>query len=640
MSYGSISQEAHESLAIAMNRLGGKSNTGEGGEDAERYVSDQNGDSRKSAIKQVASGRFGVTSHYLVNAEEIQIKMAQGAKPGEGGQLPGTKVYPWIAKTRHSTPGVGLISPPPHHDIYSIEDLKQLIFDLKNANEKARISVKLVAEAGVGTVAAGVAKAKTDVILISGHDGGTGASALTGIKHAGIPWEIGLAETHQTLLLNNLRSRVRLETDGQFKTGRDVVIAALLGAEEFGFSSAPLVTLGCIMMRVCHLNTCPVGIATQDPKLRAKFSGDPEFVANFMRFVAQEVREMMAELGFRKFDEMIGLGSEILEADIPQGHWKARSLDLSALLHQPDVPQSYGRFKQAEQDHELERTLDKTELLNICRPALESGERVYAELEIRNIDRTVGTLLGSEISLRFGDQGLPEDTIGLSFKGSAGQSFGAFVPKGMTLSLEGDANDYVGKGLSGGNLIVFPPKTAPFAAHENVIVGNTVLYGATAGAAFISGIAGERFAVRNSGAVAVVEGVGDHGCEYMTGGRVVILGQTGKNFAAGMSGGIAYVFDEHNGFAELCNRSMVNLMQIKDKEETDFVKDLIARHFELTQSARAQDLLQNWETVFLKFVRVIPKEYQLAVEAQKQIAVQHLPQPQLETKVFVENAAA
>ena len=640
MSYGSISQEAHESLAIAMNRLGGKSNTGEGGEDAERFVLDANGDSRKSAIKQVASGRFGVTSHYLVNAEELQIKMAQGAKPGEGGQLPGEKVYPWIAKTRHSTPGVGLISPPPHHDIYSIEDLKQLIFDLKNANETARISVKLVAEAGVGTIAAGVAKAKADVILISGHDGGTGASPLTSLKHAGIPWEIGLAETHQTLLLNNLRSRVRLETDGQLKTGRDVVIAAVLGAEEFGFSTAPLVSLGCIMMRVCHLNTCPVGIATQDPHLREKFSGDPNFVVNFMRFVAREVRELMAELGFRAFDEMVGRGSEFLEVDAASNHWKASRLDLSALLYQPEVPSHYGRFQQIAQNHELEKTLDKTALLELCRPALESGERVFAELEIKNTDRAVGTLLGGEISRRFGAVGLAEDTIQLSFKGSAGQSFGAFVPAGVTLALEGDANDYVGKGLSGGKIIVFPPKTATFPAHENIIVGNTVLYGATGGHAFISGIAGERFAVRNSGAIAVVEAVGDHGCEYMTGGRVLILGQTGKNFAAGMSGGIAYVFDETDNFSQLCNREMVNLSQIEDKDEIEFVSSLILRHFELTGSRRAEEILLNWSAFLSNFVRVIPKDYQRIVEAQKQIVLQSLPQKRVEMTAFAENIAA
>jgi glutamate synthase (ferredoxin) len=639
MSYGSISQEAHEALAIAMNRLGGKSNTGEGGEDAARFVADANGDSRKSAIKQVASGRFGVTSHYLVNAEEIQIKMAQGAKPGEGGQLPGSKVYPWIAKTRHSTPGVGLISPPPHHDIYSIEDLKQLIFDLKNANEKARISVKLVAEAGVGTIAAGVAKAKADVILISGHDGGTGASPLTSLKHAGIPWEIGLAEAHQTLLLNNLRSRVRLETDGQLKTGRDVVIAALLGAEEFGFSTAPLVSLGCIMMRVCHLNTCPVGVATQDPFLREKFSGNPEYVVNFMRFVAEEVRELMAELGVRTINELIGR-TDFLEADETIEHWKAQKLDLSPLLFQPDVPADYGRFQQIEQNHELETTLDKKVLLELCRPALESGERVSAELKIQNTDRAVGTILGSEISRKFGAKGLPDETVNIFFKGSAGQSFGAFLPSGVALTLDGDSNDYVGKGLSGGKIVVLPPKTATFAAHENVIVGNTVLYGATGGEAFIAGVAGERFAVRNSGANAVVEGVGDHGCEYMTGGKIVVLGQTGKNFAAGMSGGIAYVFDESGEFWRLCNQEMVSLMTIDEQDEIEFVKNLISEHFKRTESRRAQEILRNWETNLSRFVRVIPNDYRQIIEAQKQLLSVGLSPEKAEMQAFTEKIAA
>ncbi len=618
MSYGSISEEAHESLAIAMNRLGGKSNTGEGGEDADRYIADANGDSRKSAIKQVASGRFGVTSHYLVNAQELQIKMAQGAKPGEGGQLPGDKVYPWIAKTRYSTPGVGLISPPPHHDIYSIEDLKQLIFDLKNANENARISVKLVAEAGVGTVAAGVVKAKADLVLISGHDGGTGASPLTSLKHAGIPWEIGLAETHQTLLLNNLRDRVRLETDGQMKTGRDVVIATLLGAEEFGFSSAPLVSLGCIMMRVCHLNTCPVGVATQDPRLREKFSGDPQFVVNFMKFVAEEVREFMAELSFRTIDEMVGR-SDILEAESTSGHWKASHLDLSPILFQADVPDDYSRFQLVKQDHKLGETLDKSVLLDLCRPAFESEVRVIADLPIRNTNRSVGTLLGSEISRRFGAAGLPDEKIRLNFKGSAGQSFGGFLPAGVALTLEGDSNDYVGKGLSGGKIIVFPPKTATFPAHENVIIGNTALYGATSGTAFISGVAGERFAVRNSGANTVVEGIGDHGCEYMTGGRVVILGRTGKNFAAGMSGGIAYVFDEHEDFWRLCNTEMVSLSQIDESDEVEFVRDLITAHAESTGSQRARDLLNNWEANLSRFVRVIPVDYQQVTQAQREL---------------------
>lgn len=640
MSFGSISKEAHESLAIAMNRIGGKSNTGEGGEDAERFLADENGDHRLSKIKQVASGRFGVTSHYLVNAEEIQIKMAQGAKPGEGGQLPGSKVYPWIAKVRHSTAGVGLISPPPHHDIYSIEDLKQLIFDLKNANENARISVKLVAEAGVGTIAAGVAKAKADVILISGHDGGTGASPLTSLKHTGIPWEIGLAEAHQTLLRNNLRSRVRLETDGQLKTGRDVVIAALLGAEEFGFSTAPLVSLGCIMMRVCHLNTCPVGIATQDPRLREKFSGDPAFVENFMRFVALEVRELMAEFGFRTIDEMIGRGFEILETDDSVDHPKARTLDLSRILFDPVVPEHYGRCQQISQNHELENTLDKKKLLSICSPALESGERVTAALTIQNTDRAVGTLLGGEISRRFGAAGLADDTIRLDFKGTAGQSFGAFLPHGVTLTLEGDANDYVGKGLSGGKIIIFPPKNAKFNARENVIAGNTLLYGATGGEAFISGVAGERFAVRNSGVNSVVEGVGDHGCEYMTGGRVVVLGPTGKNFAAGMSGGIAYVFDEKGEFPARCNQQMVSLGSITDEEEKRFVKKLIDRHFELTGSKLAGQILEFWELNLPLFVRIIPNDFSRALDLQKTMLSRGLTKDEAEMAAFFENAAA
>jgi glutamate synthase (ferredoxin) len=635
ISYGSISQEAHESLAIAMNRLGGKSNTGEGGEDAERFEKLPNGDSKMSRIKQVASGRFGVTSHYLVNSDEIQIKIAQGAKPGEGGQLPGSKVYPWIAKTRHSTSGVGLISPPPHHDIYSIEDLAQLIFDLKNANQNARISVKLVSEAGVGTIASGVAKAKADVILISGHDGGTGASPLSSVKHAGTPWEIGLAETHQTLLLNNLRSRVRLETDGQLKTGRDVVIAALLGAEEFGFSTAPLVTLGCVMMRVCHLNTCPVGVATQNPDLRAKFSGDPNNVVNFMRFIAQEVRELMAELGFRTINEMIGQ-TQVLEFEKIEG--KTKNLDFSAILHQPEVPAHYGRYQQISQNLELEKTLDNAKLLQICRSALEKGEKVVAELEIQNTDRAVGTILGSEISRKFGAEGLPADTVNLKFYGSAGQSFGAFVPKGVTLTLEGDANDYIGKGLSGGKIVVHKPKSADFIASENIIIGNTAFYGATAGEAFISGVGGERFAVRNSGANAVIEGVGDHGCEYMTGGRVIILGKTGKNFAAGMSGGIAYVFDESGNFASLCNQEMVELTKIEDEAEAEFVKNQIFRHIELTESQLATEILVNWEESLSQFVRVIPNDYRRVIEAQQKFIAEGLSREEAEMSAFIEFA--
>ncbi|MFL5299648.1 MAG: glutamate synthase large subunit, partial [Anaeromyxobacteraceae bacterium] len=565
MSYGSISKEAHEALAVAMNRLGGKSNTGEGGEDPARYVLEPNGDSKNSAIKQVASGRFGVTSNYLVNARELQIKMAQGAKPGEGGQLPGSKVYPWIAKTRHATPGVGLISPPPHHDIYSIEDLAQLIHDLKNSNHSARISVKLVAEVGVGTIAAGVAKAHADVVLIAGHDGGTGASPLTSIKHAGIPWELGLAETHQVLVMNDLRSRIAVEVDGQLKTGRDVVIGALLGAEEFGFATAPLVVLGCIMMRACHLNTCPVGVATQDPKLRKLFAGDAGHVVNFMRFIAQEVREYMAMLGYRTIDEMVGR-SERLEMRRAVDHWKARNLDFSRILFKPTVPKHFGRTCQIPQDHGLDEALDATTLLELARPALDARKPVEAKLAIRNTNRVVGTMLGSEVTRRFGPAGLPEDTVKLHFTGSAGQSFGAFVPPGLTLTLEGDANDYIGKGLSGGKLVVYPPAEAGFVAEENVIVGNVAFYGATGGEAYVRGMAGERFCVRNSGVHAVVEGVGDHGCEYMTGGRVVVLGPTGKNFAAGMSGGIAYVYDERGDFPANCNREMVQLFGLEDPQ--------------------------------------------------------------------------
>jgi len=572
MSYGSISKEAHESLAIAMNRIGGKSNTGEGGEDSERYTwTNEQGDSKNSAIKQVASGRFGVTSLYLSQARELQIKMAQGAKPGEGGQLPGKKVYPWIAKVRHSTPGVGLISPPPHHDIYSIEDLAELIHDLKNANRAARVSVKLVSEVGVGTIAAGVAKAHADVVLISGFDGGTGASPQTSIKHAGLPWELGLAETHQTLVLNNLRSRIAVETDGQMKTGRDVVVATLLGAEEFGFSTAPLVTLGCIMMRVCHLNTCPAGVATQDPLLRKNFIGDPEYTVNFMKFIAQEVREIMAELGFRTLNEMVGR-TDVLEPKQAVEHWKAKGIDLTPILYQPEVDAEVGRYCQIPQDHGLDKSLDITILLDLCKDAIEKGEKVKATLPIKNINRVVGTILGNEITKRHWE-GLPEDTVHLHFQGSAGQSFGAFVPKGVTLELEGDANDYVGKGLSGGKIIVYPPKGSTFVAEENIIIGNVALYGATSGEVYISGVAGERFGVRNSGVTTVVESVGDHACEYMTGGKVVVLGPTGRNFAAGMSGGVAYVLDESGDFATRCNTQMVALEALEG-EEIDDLREL------------------------------------------------------------------
>lgn len=610
MSYGSLSKEAHESLAIAMNRLGAKSNSGEGGEDPQRYETDENGDLRRSAIKQVASGRFGVSSHYLVNASEIQIKMAQGAKPGEGGQLPGNKVYPWIAEVRKSTPGVGLISPPPHHDIYSIEDLAQLIFDLKNANPRARISVKLVSKAGVGTIAAGVAKGLADVIVISGHDGGTGASPKSSIKHAGLPWELGLAETHQTLLLNQLRDRVVLETDGKMMTGRDVVIAALLGAEEFGFATAPLVSIGCVMARVCHLDTCPVGVATQNPDLRKKFKGDPQHAVNFMRFVAREVREIMAELGFRSFEDMIGRSQLLKMSEKAKTHWKAKHIDLSLLLFQPDVPKEAGRFYQKAQDHKLDATLDRQHLLKLCKPALDKQHPVELKLPINNTNRVVGTILGSEVTRRFGEHGLPEDTIRLNFQGSAGQSFGAFVPRGITLNLEGDANDYVGKGLSGGSIAVYPSKKIAYAPEKNMIIGNVAFYGATSGEAYISGMAGERFCVRNSGMTAVVEGVGDHGCEYMTGGRVVVLGQVGKNFAAGMSGGTAYVLAENKeAFAALCNQEMVFLESLQEEREIAEVKHLLEKHVANTGSQHAQTLLNEWEQTKAKFVKVIPKDY-------------------------------
>ncbi len=617
MSYGSISQEAHEALAIAMNRIGGKSNTGEGGEDPERYTwTNEQGDSKNSAIKQVASGRFGVTSLYLSQAKELQIKMAQGAKPGEGGQLPGKKVYPWIAKVRHSTPGVGLISPPPHHDIYSIEDLAELIHDLKNANRAARISVKLVSEVGVGTIAAGVSKAHADVVLISGYDGGTGASPQTSIKHAGLPWELGLAETHQTLVLNNLRSRIVVETDGQMKTGRDVVIAALLGAEEFGFATAPLVTLGCIMMRVCHLNTCPVGVATQDPQLREKFTGDPAHTVNFMTFIAMEVRELMAKLGFRTLDEMVGR-TEVLEAKQAVEHWKLKGLDFSKILYQPEVGADVGRYCQIPQDHGLDKSLDMTVLLDLCQAAIVDGEPVEATLPIRNINRAVGTILGNEITKRHWE-GLPDDTVHLHFQGTAGQSFGAFVPAGVTMELEGDTNDYLGKGLSGGKIILYPDKAATFVAEENVIAGNVALYGATKGEVYIRGIAGERFAVRNSGVNAVVEGIGDHGCEYMTGGKVVVLGLTGRNFAAGMSGGVGYILDESGDFATRCNTSMVGLEKLEDPEEIKDLKQLIQQHVDYTESAKGAKVLADWNTMLPKFVKVMPKDYKRVLQAIKE----------------------
>jgi glutamate synthase (NADPH/NADH) large chain len=610
MSYGSISGEAHETLAIAMNRIGAKSNTGEGGEDPERYEKMANGDSKRSSIKQVASGRFGVTSEYLVNADDIQIKMAQGAKPGEGGQLPGHKVYPWIAKTRYSTPGVGLISPPPHHDIYSIEDLAQLIHDLKNANNKARIHVKLVAEVGVGTVAAGVAKAHADVVLISGHDGGTGASPLTSLKHAGGPWEIGLAEAQQTLLINGLRDRIVVQTDGQLKTGRDVIVAALLGAEEFGFSTAPLVVMGCIMMRVCHLDTCPVGVATQNPVLREKFTGKPEFVENFFKFIALEVREYLANLGYKSLDELIG-HSEILDTKKAISHWKASGLDLSPILHRVKIDDSTSMIKTIEQDHGLDKALDN-KLIEICKPALEKGELVRAQLEVRNVNRTVGTMLGSEVTRKYGGSGLPEGTIELTFNGSAGQSFGAFIPKGMTLRLEGDTNDYLGKGLSGGKIVVRPDRQAKFDSATNVIAGNVIAYGATSGTIFVRGLVGERFCVRNSGATAVVEGVGDHGCEYMTGGKVVVLGKTGRNFAAGMSGGIAYVLNIN---VENVNAEMVELEEL-DASDKEFLTQILKDYVEETDSTIAKQLIQNKD--LSGFTKVMPREYKRVLLAQAQ----------------------
>jgi glutamate synthase (NADPH/NADH) large chain len=606
MSYGSISAEAHETLAIAMNRIGAKSNTGEGGEDAERFVPMPNGDSKRSSIKQVASGRFGVTSEYLVNADDIQIKMAQGAKPGEGGQLPGHKVYPWIAKTRYSTPGVGLISPPPHHDIYSIEDLKQLIHDLKNANPLARVHVKLVAEVGVGTVAAGVSKAKADVVLISGHDGGTGASPLTSLKHAGAPWELGLAETQQTLLLNGLRDRIVVQADGQMKTGRDVIIAALLGAEEFGFATAPLVVSGCIMMRVCHLDTCPVGIATQNPTLRERFSGKPEFVVNFFEYIAEEVREYLAALGYRTLQEAIGR-VEMIDAREAINHWKAKGLDISPMLEIPQNPYNQTLTSSVGQDHGLDDALDM-KLIELSRDAIADARPVSIEMPIRNVNRTVGTMLGYEVTKAWGGKGLPEGTIKIHFTGSAGQSFGAFVPAGIEMRLEGDANDYVGKGLSGGRLVVHPHVNASLVAEDNVIAGNVIGYGATSGEIFIRGLVGERFCVRNSGATAVVEGVGDHGCEYMTGGRVVVLGPTGRNFAAGMSGGIAYVYDPHGTFAAQVNYEMVDLEDLAS-DDVAWLQETIERHHALTQSAVADRIISKWASEAKHFRKVMPRDY-------------------------------
>lgn len=628
MSYGSISQEAHETLAVAMNILGGKSNTGEGGEDPDRLYDPK----RRSSIKQVASGRFGVTSEYLTNADDIQIKMAQGAKPGEGGQLPGHKVYPWVAKTRHSTPGVGLISPPPHHDIYSIEDLAQLIHDLKNANPAARVHVKLVAEVGVGTVAAGVSKAHADVVLISGHDGGTGASPLTSLKHAGGPWELGLAEAQQTLLLNGLRDRIVVQTDGQLKTGRDVVIAALLGAEEFGFATAPLVVSGCVMMRVCHLDTCPVGVATQNPVLRERFTGKAEYVVNFMRYIAEEVRELLAELGFRSIDEAVG-HAEALDARDAIDHWKASGLDLAPIFHRVESPEQFSDqdlYNTKGQDHGLEKSLDLTQLVPLAQPALERGEPVRAQLPIRNVNRTVGTILGHEITKRYRGEGLPEGTIDITFTGSAGQSFGAFIPQGLTLRLEGDANDYVGKGLSGGRIVIRPERTAGFRAEEHIIAGNTLAYGATSGRIHIRGGVGERAAVRNSGASIVTEGVGDHGCEYMTGGRVVVLGPTGRNFAAGMSGGIAWVLD----FAQQrLNGELVEATAVEEKYAAE-LEQLVRDHLEETGSAVAEALLADWPNSSTRFTQVMPSDYKRVLEAQEEALEEGLDEDEAAQRIM------
>jgi glutamate synthase domain-containing protein 2/formylmethanofuran dehydrogenase subunit C len=615
MSLGSISQEAHENMAKAMNQIGGKSNTGEGGEDPVRFT-----DNRRSSIKQVASGRFGVTIEYLANSDELQIKMAQGAKPGEGGQLPGHKVDDYIGSIRHSTPGVGLISPPPHHDIYSIEDLAQLIHDLKNSNPSARVSVKLVSEVGVGTIAAGVAKAKADHILISGDGGGTGASPLTSIKYAGLPWELGLAETQQTLVMNGLRGRVVVQTDGQLKTGRDVIIGALLGAEEFGFSTGPLIASGCIMMRVCHLNTCPVGIATQDPDLRKKFAGKPEHVVNFMFFVAEEVREIMAAMGIRKFDDLIGRADLLEIADLSD-HWKAKHIDLSAILYRPSEVAKFALRNVEKQDHGLAEKLDATKLIAAAQPAIQDGKKVTGEFTIENTDRTTGTTLSSEVAKKYGFKGLPDGTINFKFKGHAGQSFGAFLAKGITLTLEGDANDYVGKGLSGGRIAIYPPANATFKANENIIAGNTIAYGAISGELYLRGVVGERFCVRNSGVSAVVEGVGDHGCEYMTGGRVVVIGPTGRNFAAGMSGGIAYVYDDNGMFPSLCNQDLVSFEKLEADEDVATVKGMLENHVKFTGSPVAENILKDWENEKRWFVKVMPNDYKRVLAAKKQKAV-------------------
>jgi glutamate synthase (NADPH/NADH) large chain len=614
MSFGSISWEAHTTLAIAMNRLGAKSNTGEGGEDEIRYQPLANGDSMRSSIKQVASARFGVTSQYLTEADELQIKMAQGAKPGEGGQLPGHKVDEWIGRVRHSTPGVGLISPPPHHDIYSIEDLAQLIFDLKNANRKARISVKLVSKAGVGTIAAGVAKAKADVVLVSGHDGGTGASPMSSIRHAGLPWELGLAEANQTLVKNKLRSRVVLQTDGQLKTGRDIAIATLLGAEEWGVATAALVVEGCILMRKCHLNTCPVGVATQDPELRKRFNGAAEYVVNFIQFLTRELREIMAEMGYRTIEEMVGQ-SDALKIREGVSHWKYSKLDLSSILYKEPADAYTGLYKQEEQDHGIANVID-WKLMEEAKPALENKEKVSIASGIKNTDRTTGTMLSNEITKRYGAAGLPDGTIHLKFKGTAGQSFGAFNTNGVTLELEGDANDYFGKGLSGAKMIVYPHKESSFIPEENILIGNVAFYGATSGKAFIRGKAGERFAVRNSGATAVVEGVGDHGCEYMTGGLVIVLGKTGRNFAAGMSGGIAYVYDIDGNFRDACNPEMVDLDPI-DEDDMETIAGLLKEHLLATESSVAKFILSDLDNQGTNFIKVYPRDYKKVMQAQK-----------------------
>jgi glutamate synthase (NADPH) large chain len=620
MSFGSISKEAHETLAVAMNRIGGKSNTGEGGEDPERFRPLANGDSKRSAIKQVASGRFGVTIDYLTNADELQIKIVQGAKPGEGGELPGGKVDEYIATLRYSTPGVGLISPPPHHDIYSIEDMAQLIHDLKNANPNARISVKLGAEIGVGTVAAGVTKARADHLVIAGDSGGTGASPLTSIKHAGVPWELGIAETHQTLVMNNLRSRVVLQTDGQIKTGRDVAIATLLGAEEYGMATGPLVALGCIMMRKCHLNTCPVGIATQDPELRKKYAGQPEHVVNYLWMVAKELRMIMAELGFRTINDMVGR-VDALEVRPAIDHWKAKGIDLTALLLPAPEPANFlGSYAQHAQDHEIDQALDHT-LIKHAEPALAHGKPVYQELPILNTNRVVGGMLSHEIVKRVGGEMLPaDDLIHFKFTGSAGQSFGAWLARGVTLEVEGDANDYVGKGLCGGKIIIYPPRVSRFAAEQNIVVGNVVLYGATSGECYFRGVAAERFAVRNSGANAVIEGVGDHGCEYMTGGRVVVLGETGRNFAAGMSGGIAYVLDPHQRFERNCNMEMVELERLDDADEIEQVRKMIQSHVQYTGSTVGKRVLDNWAQNVAHFVKVMPTDYKRVLMERQKVA--------------------